>query len=183
MRTNKFIPLFIALLIHLIPLSYFTFKKNDSQSVSTSVPHPQGIDLNTFSVARKSFGGSGVSRSKPIDSVGLPKNSKAEQSTTGTTASGGSAGLSGAATSSAGPTFIKMREPQYPPIARKNGLEGKVKAKVFYNAEGLITKVDIVESSGVKMLDEAVLKAVSEWKLSQGTAGSFEKSFEFKLNN
>jgi protein TonB len=71
-------------------------------------------------------------------------------------------------------------------VARQKGYQGKVKIRVHYNHEGSMTKIDIIESSGIKMLDEAIKNAALDWKISPSSIngpGSFEKVFEFKLKN
>lgn len=182
MRTNKFIPLLIALFIHAIPLLYLVSNKTDSAMSSPHSSLSQGIDLSGFSIAKRNSTSKRFSEPKAINPTVASVASVNSSNIEGSGTTGGSTG-GPSTTSGNGVVFVQMREPQYPPIARQKGLEGKVKVKAFYNNEGIITKVDIMESSGVKMLDESVSKTVSEWKLSQGSSGSFEKSFEFKLKN
>lgn len=191
MRTNKFIPFLIALFIHSIPLSYLAFRKSLSTQISQSFPSStaaHGIDLSGFSLAHRNSKGIEKSKIKPTESVGLGSKINADTTSKAASSSSSSSVIQGIANGVSSETFrgvvfVQVKEPQYPPIARQKGLEGKVKAKAFYNADGVVTKVDITESSGVKMLDEAVKTAVNEWRLSKGSAGSFEKSFEFKLKN
>lgn len=85
---------------------------------------------------------------------------------------------------SASGIVMQSHEPQYPPLARQKGLEGKVRLRAFYNNEGSITQVDVVDSSGTKMLDESARKALLAWKIKAGLgSASFEKTFQFKLND
>ncbi len=188
MRTNKFIPFMIALFLHAIPLGLLALKKTPSTEFETATPSSHSsmheIDLSGFSLSQKGTAKSteghskksmaNETKAKPTNSVGH-SNSNSE-STNGE-------GAAGAAKSEGPFSFVLVIEPLYPPVARQRGLEGKVKAMAFYNNEGIVTKVEITESSGVKMLDEAVINAVNEWRLKKGSSGSFEKSFEFKLKN
>ncbi len=188
MRTNKFIPFLIALFLHLIPLSYFLVKKNEVASIpggDSRETRLLGIDLTGFSVARKSAPANKIHslQTKPIETVGLPSAATNVGNNSSGEIGNGSGNAPGAGGNSSGPHFIQMREPVYPPIARQKGLEGKVKIKAVYNSEGVVTKVDIVESSGISMLDEAAKKTVHEWKLTPGSSGEFEKTLEFRLNN
>ena len=194
MRTNKFIPFGLALLIHLIPLIFILFKKpmaitpliNSSARDSFS---ERGIDLNGFSISEKvvkppqNFASRQDAKSqKPIKTVGLSSSNVIYDEKQ----SGYSSDLkpsSGTIGNGAGPIFIKFQEPSYPLLARKKGFEGKVKIKAFFNIDGLITKVDIIESSGIALLDETVTRAAFNWKLKSADSGSFEKVFEFKLKN
>lgn len=180
MRTNKFIPFYLALSLHGIPVIYFLTKKPTPPA--PIIAAPQGIDLSGFSISQKSGNKKTQSPSNSIKTVGLPAH-RSEGSGIGIENSADSGTGPGNSGNNTGPVFTNFHEPSYPPIARQKGYEGKVKIKAYYNQEGLITKVDIIQSSGIKMLDETVKKTASEWKLSSTTAGSFEKVFEFKLNN
>lgn len=189
MRTNKFLPFFIALLIHVLPLAWFlVFKTHRSSSIaggSSSSSKMGGIDLSGFSTSR---------RRKVVKLKSENKESKtemAESAAPGTRSSAGIGGGSGAragAGTGVGGTKSESRilstaEPLYPPLARQKGLEGKVKLRAYYNIEGIITQIEVLETSGTKMLDESAKKALASWKLKPGEAGSFEKTFQFKLNN
>jgi TonB family protein len=163
----------MALFLHAIPIFYFTLK-NSKQSISSVGGNKgrdiQGIDLSGFSLAKKRQGiNPSINNLKPIESVGFSNSPST---------------IAGESESSVSPIhFLQMSEPPYPPLARQNGLEGKVKVKAMYNTEGEIIQVEIVETSGIRILDESVKKTIINWKLSKGMGGYFEKSFEFKLNN
>jgi len=182
MRTNKFIPILLALAIHLLPVSYFFLKTQDSpQDLGHSLAQrrsSEGIDLSGFSLSRQVTKGQAKTSQNSIKSVG--HNSENSGSTGDS--SGGSAGPGGSG-EPGGMIFLKFQQPLYPVIAREKGYEGVVKAKINYNQDGNIEKIEIIQSSGYKMLDEAVKKTASEWKLSVKNSGNFEKSFEFKLKN
>lgn len=53
--------------------------------------------------------------------------------------------------------------PPYPPIARKKGWEGYLILKVFVNRKGIADKIEIIKSSGYKILDEVSLKTIRSW--------------------
>lgn len=177
MRTNKFIPILLALAIHLVPMGYFLLKGQDPHQkagyTSNSPNTSEGIDLNGFSVSRKNR---------------LQNKQQNRQYKIGPTVNSiKSVGFvpeeMGSAHGDGKIDFLKFREPTYPPVAREKGLEGIIKIKASYNQEGNIDKVEIIQSSGHKMLDESVKKSAIEWKVSGGHAGYFEKSFEFRLKN
>ncbi len=54
--------------------------------------------------------------------------------------------------------------PVYPRLAKKRGLEGTVMVEVWLDQHGSQTKREISNSSGVKSLDKAALKAVQRWQ-------------------
>lgn len=155
-------------------MSYFLIQKT---ILTTPIITPiQAIGLNAFSISQKADAEKNQTPSNLIKTVGLPIPSSNPLSS-------GQGAESGTLEKSPGLDFSYLRQPLYPKLARQKGYEGKVKIRAYYNQEGVITKVEIIESSGIKMLDESVKNAISDWKLSMTTEGSFEKTFEFKLNN
>jgi len=184
MRTNKFIPLLLAISLHGIPIIFCliqTSKISKPTVLNFSTPSysNHGIDLNGFSVSKKSGEVKKPQNKTPTKTVGLAGiTESAGQSTSQISSSGSSH-----SENDPEPTFIKFNEPIYPIMARKKGYEGKVKIKVFFDQNGIIIKVDIIESSGVNLLDETVRKAALEWRLKTSSNGSFEKTFVYKLNN
>ncbi|MDO9181529.1 MAG: TonB family protein [Bacteriovorax sp.] len=174
MRTNKIIPFLIALLLHTIPVIYF-LKIGAVKQPQSNKPLSK-IDLSNFSFPNI----------KNSSTKHLPKNQTKILGLQGQAIQISEGSLE----KSFGPnekiqsyTFINYQEPLYPPVARQKGLEGKVKIKIFYDQLGSVIKIDLLESSGTKMLDDSVLKAASKWKISSTISGSIEKVFEFKLNN
>jgi len=188
MRLNKFVPFLLALVIHLLPLGYFLFIKNNFEAPGVSQNSHQGvqgIDLTGFSTTKKKSTPGGL---KPTSSVS-PTSPSLKTGTTGATdsavqsSSPGTIATSGSGTGSPETLILSSVDPVYPPLARQKGLEGSVRLKARYDNQGVITQVDIVNSSGTKMLDESAKKALMSWKLKAGSEGSFEKTFQFKLNN
>lgn len=188
MRTNKFIPILLAVAIHLLPVSYFLLKPQAAppQNPGPSFGNnklPEGIDLSGFSLQRQPQRqgpkGEAKASQNSIKSVGQNSGNSGSSGDS----SGEAAGTGGSGGGSDEMIFLKFHQPVYPVVAREKGYEGVVKAKINYNHDGDIEKVEIIESSGYKMLDEAVKKTASEWKLSVKNSGNFEKSFEFKLKN
>ncbi|MEX2961469.1 TonB family protein [Microbulbifer sp. TYP-18] len=63
------------------------------------------------------------------------------------------------------PVFTSPPEPpRYPPLARKRGQEGIVLVEIWLDERGRQTKLTLLESSGVAVLDEAAIAAVSHWQ-------------------
>lgn len=54
--------------------------------------------------------------------------------------------------------------PEYPPLARRNGTEGRVVVRVAVGITGAADKVNVVRSSGAAALDDAALSAVARWR-------------------
>ena len=172
MRTYKYIPFLIALILHILPFLLVLRNFNVQTIAIKSSSGPKRIDLTSFTSPRFLSTSTQKTAVQPIKNVGhSPTVQMNQMDTTGSTL-----------TSNSELQFIVYIEPSYPVIARQNGNEGKVKIKARYNQEGNITKIEIVETSGLRMLEGAVVKAAKEWKVNTSTEGSFEKTFQFKLN-
>jgi len=64
-----------------------------------------------------------------------------------------------------GPKLIRERskEPPYPERARQRRLEGSVLLRITVSSLGKVSLVEVVESSGHKILDDAAVDAVEGW--------------------
>lgn len=51
---------------------------------------------------------------------------------------------------------------RYPIIARNMGIEGRTRLKLIINKDGSLEKVEILETSGYKILDETALQSIHE---------------------
>ena len=87
------------------------------------------------------------------------------------------------------PTFTARPGPvNYPRQARRRGLEGTVWIEIELNADASQKALNVIESSGHSVLDEAALKDVAKWQLSQvfenGIAIAYrvQVPVRFKLN-
>ena len=61
---------------------------------------------------------------------------------------------------------------RYPPIARRNGIEGRVLLKVLVSRDGRAAHVQIDQTSGSSELDGAALEAVRNWQFAPGRRGA-----------
>jgi protein TonB len=65
------------------------------------------------------------------------------------------------------PKFLKPPSPpNYPLIARKQNLQGTTTIEVKLSKTGKQLKLKVIKSSGSKVLDDAALEAVKQWKIS-----------------
>jgi protein TonB len=71
----------------------------------------------------------------------------------------------------ADPDYFKNPPPEYPEFARQMRQEGLVMLSVDVNSAGMPIKVEIKQSSGYRLLDQAAVKAVSHWKFQPGRLG------------
>jgi protein TonB len=58
---------------------------------------------------------------------------------------------------------VEMRPPDYPPSARRQGIEGTVRVRVLVGPDGRVIQALVVKTSGEDILDAAALKAVVDW--------------------
>ncbi len=63
------------------------------------------------------------------------------------------------------PTVVKKVEPEYPPKALKDSLEGNVFLKVLVSISGDVTKAQIIRTDD-ELFNEAALAAARQWKFT-----------------
>ena len=59
--------------------------------------------------------------------------------------------------------YLNNPKPDYPLAAKRMGMEGIVLLRVVVNPAGIPEKVSILNSSGVRLLDEAAVNTVYQW--------------------
>lgn len=64
------------------------------------------------------------------------------------------------------------KAPVYPMRARRQGWQGRVVIKAFVEANGLPSCVEIEKTSGYRVLDEAALSAIEQWKFYPAQRGA-----------
>jgi protein TonB len=67
--------------------------------------------------------------------------------------------------------YLRNPKPSYPNLSRRLSEQGTVFLRVFVNATGDATRVDLKESSGYPRLDKAALDAVEGWKFVPAKKG------------
>ncbi len=67
--------------------------------------------------------------------------------------------------------YLHNPRPDYPPLSRRLGEEGKVLLRVRVSREGLAAAVDIEKSSNFARLDEAARQVVSRWRFVPAKRG------------
>jgi protein TonB len=69
------------------------------------------------------------------------------------------------------PLYRQNPPPDYPPLARKRGLEGTVELDVLVGADGKADTVRLALTSGHDLLDRAAQAAVEKWLFEPGRKG------------
>lgn len=67
--------------------------------------------------------------------------------------------------------YLDNPAPTYPSLARRTGEEGKVMLRVFVEASGKPSKIEVRNSSGSTRLDDAAMNAVWRWKFVPARRG------------
>lgn len=71
-------------------------------------------------------------------------------------------------------------QPEYPALAWRHGIEGTTLLALAVDAAGSVTDVQLVTSSGSKLLDDAALRAARSWRFENGP-GTVEVPFVFRM--
>jgi protein TonB len=89
---------------------------------------------------------------------------------------------------SANAGYLKNPAPEYPAFAQRRGWEGTVLLRVHVLASGLPSEVQVQNSSGRDVLDEAAVRAVKRWTFVPAKQGEIARDgwvnvpIDFKLN-
>ena len=87
------------------------------------------------------------------------------------------------------PYMLENEKPVYPATARRRGIQGVVLLSVKVNKEGYVEKIDILQTSGFRVLDRSALKSVESWRFipaksgNENIASQMEIPIRFILNN
>jgi TonB family protein len=85
------------------------------------------------------------------------------------------------------PSFLSRQEPAYPERARRAGVEGVVGVRIALAADGSVRQVELTQSSGSRLLDEAALTAARASTFAPASrnrmpvAAEAEASYRFEL--
>jgi len=66
------------------------------------------------------------------------------------------------------PRLIRRRDPVYPLLARRQGIQGMVTARVLVGTTGAVQEVVIESATPPEIFEEAVTEALSRWQFSPG---------------
>jgi TonB family protein len=76
--------------------------------------------------------------------------------------------------------YLRMLRPEYPREAREKGITGSGMYQVIFQPDtGVVTRVTVLESTGSKLLDQAAIKALSQWRARPGKLSRAHVPFTF----
>ncbi|MFA5879951.1 MAG: TonB family protein [Candidatus Margulisiibacteriota bacterium] len=76
---------------------------------------------------------------------------------------------------------ISIAKPVYPKDALNNDWAGTLKVRIIVNVEGKPKNITIIKSSGYKVLDEAFIKAISNYKFKPKIVSGIAKEDKLEL--
>jgi protein TonB len=79
--------------------------------------------------------------------------------------------------------LVSRVDPDFPREAVQAGADhGNVKARMTLDANGNVTRVEVVEANPRRIFDRAVVRALSQWRFSDGPSGrTVETEVEFRM--
>ena len=77
--------------------------------------------------------------------------------------------------------YLNNKPPNYPPLSRRLGEQGKVMVRVFIDVDGKAKQTEIRTSSGYDRLDQAALRTVQEWTYVPGKVNGEAKAMWFNV--
>lgn len=73
------------------------------------------------------------------------------------------------------------QKPIYPDQAREKGLQGSVLLIYFVDNEGLVDKIQLLQSSGHSLLDNEALRTIARYRYLPGQSGWYKHKVDFKI--
>ncbi len=95
---------------------------------------------------------------------------------------GTAAGGSGGEGVNFGEAIENYKEPLYPKLAIRRGIEGDLEVLIFVKTDGQVESIQVTRPSGHDILDQAALEAIKNWVFkARATSYKVTKKVVFKL--
>jgi TonB family protein len=170
----KYLSFPLAIAIHLIAfLLVAIFHDTPTETQFTETRNL--IDMNFSTGATDSSGGK--PKTKTTNAIEI---STGPSGTTSGIASGSGEGVGFES------SVAYYKDPVYPKMAIRRGLEGKVLVRLKISNEGIPLETQIVSTSGHESLDQAAVLATKEWRFQKRSGQEHyfvEKNIIFQLKN
>ena len=79
------------------------------------------------------------------------------------------------------PTGRALNPPKYPAEEQRRGITGTVILILSYDVSGVVTNVEVEQSSGNRNLDRAAVTAAKRWKINPGSRGGVRVAGQAKV--
>ena len=70
----------------------------------------------------------------------------------------------------------------YPPFARKQGLEGSGLFEIHINRDGSVGSVDTLRTTGHSILDAAAINAMKQWRFRRDTIAAVRMPVQYRID-
>lgn len=79
------------------------------------------------------------------------------------------------------PYVLENPKPVYPAAARRRGMQGVVLLGVAVTKEGHVEKIDVLQTSGFRVLDRSAVKSVKKWRFIPARMGEKNVSSQMEI--
>jgi len=79
------------------------------------------------------------------------------------------------------PYVLENPKPVYPAAARRRGMQGVVLLGVAVTKEGHVEKIDVLQTSGFRVLDRSAVKSVKNWRFIPARMGEKNVSSQMEI--
>lgn len=79
------------------------------------------------------------------------------------------------------PYQLENLKPVYPAAARRRGMQGVVLLSVSVSSAGYVEKIDILNTSGFRVLDRSAVKSVGNWRFIPARLGEKEVASKIEI--
>ena len=77
--------------------------------------------------------------------------------------------------------YLNNPKPEYPPLSKRRGEQGRAVVNVLISAQGTAEKAEIKVSTGFDRLDQAALATVKSWRYVPGKRGDTPEAMWFSV--
>jgi len=160
-KRNQFLALFFTIALHVLILDAHGIKPNsfniEKQTIKVSLVAKSSLAFNN-----ENFFHSKNNLQENKNNLTKPKLTS--RSTSGKTADNANAQNSADIIPVFDAKHLNNPSPIYPEMARQRGIEGDVLLKVLVSSQGKALRVEIIKSSGSKMLDLSAQDTIKNWQ-------------------
>jgi TonB family protein len=78
------------------------------------------------------------------------------------------------------PRLVYAPAPAFPPKVAQPGISGTGRFRLTFDAQGNVTNVQLIQSTGSRLFDEAAIKTLQQWKSSPSQGWSATVPVTFK---
>lgn len=79
------------------------------------------------------------------------------------------------------PRILRQVQPEYPRLARWDGIEGSVTLAYRINGAGEPHDIRVVSATPAGVFEEATIEALQRWRFAAGADGEYQQAFDFLL--